>query len=158
MNELRGMAAGADVPFTVALMYTMEEEFSYLVPEALRYSLADHCSDVLIMEDDQRFFLSSSPILVVLAHNEDGVDVDRNRTFLLHMKITRGSFPVSPLPQTTSFSPTSRRTCTRVSSRRAVGSMRGVDGSVRLQPLRRVLDELPQDGDRQSLFSPLSTV
>ena len=56
MNELRGMAAGADVPFTVALMYTMEEEFSYLVPEALRYSLADHCSDVLIMEDDQRFF------------------------------------------------------------------------------------------------------
>lgn len=55
MNELRGMAAGAEVPFTVALMYTMEEEFSYLVPEALRYSLADHCSDVLIMEDDQRF-------------------------------------------------------------------------------------------------------
>ncbi|CBK25209.2 uncharacterized protein [Blastocystis hominis] len=85
MNELRGMAAGADVPFTVALMYTMEEEFSYLVPEALRYSLADHCSDVLIMEDDQ----------LVLAHNEDGVDVDRNRTFLLHMKITRDNIVLS---------------------------------------------------------------
>lgn len=54
MTELRGMAAGANVPFEVALMYTMEEEFSYLVPEELRYSLADHCSDVLIMEDDQR--------------------------------------------------------------------------------------------------------
>lgn len=54
MAELRGMAAGANVPFEVALMYTMEEEFSYLVPEELRYSLADHCSDVLIMEDDQR--------------------------------------------------------------------------------------------------------
>ena len=34
-------------------MYTMEEEFSYLVPENLRYNLADHCSDVLIQEDDQ---------------------------------------------------------------------------------------------------------
>ena len=55
MNELRGMAAGANVPFEEALMYTMEEEFSYLVPEALRYRLADHCSDVLILENDERF-------------------------------------------------------------------------------------------------------
>lgn len=54
MEELRGMADGARVPFEVALMYTMEEEFSYLVPERLRYSLADHCSDVLILEEDQR--------------------------------------------------------------------------------------------------------
>ena len=75
MQELKGMAAGAQVPFSQALMYTMEEEFSYLVPENLRYNLADHCSDVLIQEDDQ----------LVLAHNEDGIDIDRNRTFLLHM-------------------------------------------------------------------------
>lgn len=53
MQELKGMAAGAQVPFSQALMYTMEEEFSYLVPEHLRYNLADHCSDVLIHEDDQ---------------------------------------------------------------------------------------------------------
>ena len=50
------MADGAQVDFSQALMYTMEEEFSYLVPEELRYSLADHCSDVLIHEDDQRSF------------------------------------------------------------------------------------------------------
>ena len=43
MQELKGMAAGAQVPFSQALMYTMEEEFSYLVPENLRYNLADHC-------------------------------------------------------------------------------------------------------------------
>ena len=54
MQELKGMADGAQVDFSQALMYTMEEEFSYLVPEELRYSLADHCSDVLIREDDQR--------------------------------------------------------------------------------------------------------
>ena len=48
------MADGAQVDFSQALMYTMEEEFSYLVPEKLRYSLADHCSDVLIREEDQR--------------------------------------------------------------------------------------------------------
>ena len=54
MQELKGMADGAQVDFAEALMYTMEEEFSYLVPEELRYSLADHCSDVLIREDDQR--------------------------------------------------------------------------------------------------------
>ena len=53
MQELKGMAAVAQVPFSQALMYTMEEEFSYLVPENLRYNLADHCSDVLIQEDDQ---------------------------------------------------------------------------------------------------------
>ena len=51
MQELKGMADGAQVDFAEALMYTM---FSYLVPEELRYSLADHCSDVLIREDDQR--------------------------------------------------------------------------------------------------------
>ena len=53
MEELRGFALGAGVPFNVALMYTMEEEFSYLVPPSIRYSLADHCSDVLILENDQ---------------------------------------------------------------------------------------------------------
>lgn len=59
MEELRGMADGAKVPFEQALMYTMEEEFSYLVPESMRYTLADHCSDVLINEEDQRW---SSPL------------------------------------------------------------------------------------------------
>lgn len=49
------MADGAKVPFEQALMYTMEEEFSYLVPESMRYTLADHCSDVLINEEDQRW-------------------------------------------------------------------------------------------------------
>ena len=54
MQELKGMADGAQVDFSQALMYTREEEFSYLGPEKLRYSLADHCSDVLIREEDQR--------------------------------------------------------------------------------------------------------
>ncbi|OAO15240.1 cysteine protease family C45 [Blastocystis sp. ATCC 50177/Nand II] len=85
MEEIRGMADGAEVPMEHVLMYTMEEEFSYLVPESMRYTLADHCSDVLIKEDDQ----------MIIAHNEDGVDIDRNRTFLLHMHIAKNNIVLS---------------------------------------------------------------
>ena len=89
MEEIRGMADGAQVPMEHVLMYTMEEEFSYLVPESMRYTLADHCSDVLIKEDDQRIYCLYVSCLVMIAHNEDGVDIDRNRTFLLHLVITK---------------------------------------------------------------------
>ncbi len=89
MEEIRGMADGAEVPMEHVLMYTMEEEFSYLVPESMRYTLADHCSDVLIKEDDQSIGSLLLSRLVIIAHNEDGVDIDRNRTFLLHMHIAK---------------------------------------------------------------------
>lgn len=56
MKELRGMADGAGVPFETAFLFTMKEEFSYLVSPQYRYPNPDHCSDILLNEENERLF------------------------------------------------------------------------------------------------------
>ena len=56
MKELQGLADGVGVDLKTVLLFSMEEEFSYLVSDEYRYSLPDHCSDVLINEDNKRIY------------------------------------------------------------------------------------------------------
>ena len=57
MEELRGMADAIGVDFSVSFMFTMKEEFSYLVPKEIRYPNYGHCSDILLNEDDECIFI-----------------------------------------------------------------------------------------------------
>ena len=54
MKELQGLADGVGVDFVTSFLFSMEEEFSYLVSDEYHYSLPDHCSDVLLNEDNER--------------------------------------------------------------------------------------------------------
>lgn len=63
MEELRGMADGVGVDITVSFLFTMKEEFSYLVPKKYSYPRENHCSDILLNEENERIihkFLSCS--------------------------------------------------------------------------------------------------
>lgn len=50
MEELRGQADGADVPFPLVFMSTLSEEFSDYVSEKFAFTPVESCSDVIINE------------------------------------------------------------------------------------------------------------
>ena len=56
MEELRGMADGVGVDFAVSFLFTMKDEFSYVVPKQYRYPNPGHCSDILLNEENERIF------------------------------------------------------------------------------------------------------
>ncbi|KAK8790989.1 hypothetical protein WA158_005620 [Blastocystis sp. Blastoise] len=92
MEEIEGMAVGSGIPSYLIKMFTLVEEFSYVMPKQLAYSYRDHCSDQIVNEHD----------FIVLAHNEDGSgSMDFNNTVLVHMTIKEGDKIVS---QFSSFS------------------------------------------------------
>ena len=57
MEELRGLADGADVPFEHAFMSTLNEEFSDYVSEEFRFQPTESCSDIILNEGDERMFV-----------------------------------------------------------------------------------------------------
>lgn len=54
MDELRGQADGAAVPFEYVFMSTLSEEFSDYVSEAYSFQPTESCSDVIINEGKER--------------------------------------------------------------------------------------------------------
>ena len=50
MEELRGQADGAGVPFEHAFMVTLNEEFRDYVPEEFWYEPTESCSDIIVNE------------------------------------------------------------------------------------------------------------
>ena len=54
MDEIRGIAAGAQVPFELVFMSTLSEEFSDYVDEKHRYKPVETCSDIIINEGPYR--------------------------------------------------------------------------------------------------------
>ena len=54
MDEIRGIAAGAEVPFELVFMSTLSEEFSDYVGEKYQYKPVETCSDVIINEGPYR--------------------------------------------------------------------------------------------------------
>ncbi|KAK8825651.1 hypothetical protein WA577_000822, partial [Blastocystis sp. JDR] len=85
MEELRGQADGADVPFPLVFMSTLSEEFSDYVSKEFAFTPVESCSDVIINEGQE----------VGICHNEDGSLIDFNRTSFLHQVITINNIVVS---------------------------------------------------------------
>lgn len=56
MEELRGQADGAKVPFEHAFMTTLNEEFSDYVPEEFQYEPVESCSDIILNEGEECMF------------------------------------------------------------------------------------------------------
>ena len=54
MEELRGQADGAGVPFEHAFMVTLNEEFSDYVSEKYKYQPTESCSDIILNEGMER--------------------------------------------------------------------------------------------------------
>ena len=54
MDEIRGIAAGAQGPFELVFMSTLNEEFSDYVDEKYRYKPVETCSDIIINEGPYR--------------------------------------------------------------------------------------------------------
>lgn len=52
MEEIEGMADGSGIPSYLIKMFTLVEEFSYVMPQHLAYSYRDHCSDQIVKEDN----------------------------------------------------------------------------------------------------------
>lgn len=53
MQEMKGLADGAQVNFSEVFMRTMSEEFSNIISNLPGRSDPDQCSDVLLKEKDQ---------------------------------------------------------------------------------------------------------
>lgn len=79
IQEIRGIAAGANIPFEHVFLENLGQEFSYYVPSDLKKYLEPptHCSDYSINFDDD----------VGVCHNEDGSQFDLNRTLMAHCVI-----------------------------------------------------------------------
>ena len=60
MDEMRGIAAGAKVPFELVFMSTLSEEFSDYVDEKYRYKPVETCSDIIINEGPYRWIFHLS--------------------------------------------------------------------------------------------------
>ena len=60
MEELRGQADGAGVPFSHVFMSTLSEEFSDYMSEEFTFKPVESCSDVIINEGREGCFYCSS--------------------------------------------------------------------------------------------------
>lgn len=88
MEELKGLADGASVPFEHAFMTTLNEEFSDYVTEEYRFQPVESCSDIILNEGMERILYPFHTHIVGICHNEDGSLIDFNRTSMLHQTIT----------------------------------------------------------------------
>lgn len=86
MEELRGLADGSDMPFYQLFLNMLQEEFSYVVPQELRFTPSTHCSD----------YIMKTPDNAIIVHNEDGSGlIDFNRTIIVKERLYIGGFSLS---------------------------------------------------------------
>lgn len=60
-DEMRGIAAGAKVPFEQILLMNLQQELSYFTPPSNQSYFWEQCSDSLLLTHDQ----------AIIGHNED---------------------------------------------------------------------------------------
>ena len=86
VQELRGLAAGSEVPFEDLLLLNLRSELEpFLAPQGGDF-VGDGCSDILLPAGDGNSADSVS-LVALLGHNEDGSGAFRNTSFVVHASI-----------------------------------------------------------------------
>lgn len=84
MDELRGLAEGANIPFDHVLLMNLRQEISYFVNSSSvinQVPVPDHCSDYMLHSDAES----------LVGHNEDGAKSDLDREVLVSATIGAGT-------------------------------------------------------------------
>ena len=95
MDEIRGIAAGAEVEFEKVFMSTLHVEFSDYVGKEFAYKPRESCSDIVINQGPDCKITIFSSSIVGICHNEDGSLIDFDRTSIVEAYLEIGETKTS---------------------------------------------------------------
>ena len=90
MDEIRGIAAGAEVEFEKVFMSTLHVEFSDYVSKEFAYKPRESCTDIVINQGIDCMIVLPFSHVVGICHNEDGSLIDFDRTSVIDVQLDIG--------------------------------------------------------------------
>ena len=90
MDEIRGIAAGAEVEFEKVFMSTLHVEFSDYVSKEFAYKPRESCTDIVVNQGTDCMIVILLSHVVGICHNEDGSLIDFDRTSIIDVSLEIG--------------------------------------------------------------------